>query len=405
MHIALLTQSIAPPLTGIGRYAFELATRLPCAAGVSTCDLLNDFRWSSADAISAIGSIQSGSSPQSSGSGRLSALRQRVARSQLASNCYSLLAEHFIRRNVAARRPQLLHCPNFYTPNVDCPLVVTVHDLSVLDHPEWHPKARARLVAQSLRQLNDRAAEVIVDSHHAAGRLAALTRMDPARISVVHLAAAAQYQPSAAPDAASHKQGVAELKARLRLPDEFALCVSTLEPRKNLVRLLRAYRSLDKTLRSAVPLVLVGARGWQDSMIRHEVELAESEGWLKYVGYVSESDLPLLYMTCTLFIYPSLYEGFGLPVLEAMQCGAAVIASDASSLPEVGGDAILYCDANKEDSIRMMLVRALSDASLRASLSITGIRQAKCFSWNDTVTGTINAYRRALGPDSMSSNQ
>jgi glycosyltransferase involved in cell wall biosynthesis len=404
MHIALLTQSIAPPLTGIGRYAFELATRLPDAAGVSACDLLNDFRWSNTDAICAIGAIQSGSSPQSSGAGRLSAVRQRVARSQLASNCYSLLAEHFIRRNVALRRPQLLHCPNFYAPDVDCPLVVTVHDLSVLDHPEWHPQARAKLVARSLEQLNERAAEVIVDSHHAASRLTALTRMDPAHVSVVHLAAAAQYQPPAARGTTHSTQSAAEVKVRLRLPDEFALCVSTLEPRKNLLRLMRAYRSLDISLRSAVPLVLVGARGWQDEKIRHEVELAESEGWLKYIGYVSESDLPLLYATCKVFLYPSLYEGFGLPVLEAMQCGAAVIASDASSLPEVGGDAILYCDATKDDSIRTMLTKVLSDASLRAELSAQSIQQAKRFSWDDTVAGTIGVYRRALPTDTALAN-
>jgi glycosyltransferase involved in cell wall biosynthesis len=398
MHIALLTQSIAPPLTGIGRYTFELATRLPNAFGVTACDLLNDFRWSSGAEISAIDAIQSGPAPQFSGFGRWSEVRQRVARSQFASNSYSLIAERFIRRNVALRRPQLLHCPNFYAPDVDCPLVVTVHDLSVLDHPEWHPLARAKLVARNLVRLNERAAEVIVDSHHTARRLTALTSMDPARVSVVHLAAAAAYRLPLESGDRPYRTGAVELKTRLRLPDQFTLCVSTLEPRKNLVRLIRAYRSLDRRIRTAIPLVLIGGRGWQDAKILHEVKLAETEGWLKYVGYVSEADLPLLYGICKVFIYPSLYEGFGLPVLEAMQCGAAVIASDATSLPEVGGDAVLYCEPKKEDSIRAVLAKTLSDAPLRAELSLQSIEQAKRFSWDNTVSGTINAYRRALTP-------
>ena len=401
MHVALLTQSVAPPLTGIGRYAFELATRLPAAAGVSTCDLLNDFGWSGAEAIAAVGAVQSGAAPQSSRLGRLSLVRQRVARSELASLGYSLLAERSIRRHITSRCPQLLHCPNFYTPDVDCPLVVTVHDLSVLDHPEWHPRSRAKLVARSLERLNHRAAAVIVDSHHAAARLSALTPTDSAYVSVVHLAASPHYRPLTADTFDADARRFAELKSRLRLPEKFTLCVSTLEPRKNLVRLLGAYEALDATLRCSVPLVLVGARGWQDDSIRHQVDLAERSGWLKYVGYASEADLPLLYAKCRVFVYPSLYEGFGLPVLEAMQCGAPVIASEASSLPEVGGDAVLYCDATSVDSISMRLSEALTDEALRACLSSKGIERAMCFSWDKVIRETVDVYRRALQRDSL----
>ena len=397
MQIALLTQSIAPPLTGIGRYAFELATRLPDLEGIERCEFLNDFWWTTPEAIAMVGDVQSGTAPQSSGAGRFSALRQRVARSYLASKAYSLLAARRIARHVSVRSPDLLHSPNFYAPQVTCPLVVTVHDLSVLDHPEWHPRARSKLLANELSKLHQRASRVIVDSHHAASRLVALTQIKPEQVSVVHLAAGAQYVPR---DSQNGNDGdharVAALRSRLRLPDAFALCVSTLEPRKNLIRLLRAYRSLDEALRSATPLVLVGSRGWQDREIVAEVARAEGEGWLRYLGYVSESDLPSLYASCAVFVYPSLYEGFGLPVLEAMQSGAPVITSNASSLPEVGGDAVLYCDALEVESIRQELTAALSDADLRADLSDRGLEQAKRFSWHLTATETVRGYQQAL---------
>ncbi len=397
MRIALLTQSIAPPLTGIGRYAFELATRLPAMDGIDRCEFLNDFRWTTPEAIAAVGAVQSGTSPQSSGASRFSALRQRVARSYLASKSYSFLAARCIDRNVDVRRPDLLHSPNFYAPQVTCPLVVTVHDLSVLDHPEWHPRARSKLLAIELSRLHERACRVIVDSQHAANRLTTLTQIPPDRVSVVYLAAGAQYLPKLVSSAGGRNAGmVAAFKSRLRLPDAFALCVSTLEPRKNLIRLLRAYRALDRALRSTIPLVLVGSRGWQDQEIVAEVARAEGEGWLRYLGYVSESDLPLLYASCTAFAYPSLYEGFGLPVLEAMQSGAPVITSNASSLPEVGGDAVIYCDALKEDSIQQALTAILRDANLRQDLSARGIAQSRRFSWHRTATETVRSYKLAI---------
>ncbi len=397
MQIALLTQSIAPPLTGIGRYAFELAMRLPDIDGVERCDFLNDFWWTTPEAIAAVGTVQLGATPHSSGAGRFSALRQRMARSYLASKAYSILVARRIQQHVRARAPDLLHSPNFYAPQVSSPLIVTVHDLSVLDHPQWHPHARSKLLANELSKLHERACRVIVDSEHAANRLTALTQVHRDKVSVVYLAAGAQYLPQSAQhaDDGGTAMGIT-FKSRLRLPDTFALCVSTLEPRKNLIRLLRAYRSLDVALRSETPLVLVGSRGWQDRNIVAEISRSEGEGWLRYLGYVSESDLPRLYAACSAFVYPSLYEGFGLPVLEAMQSGAPVIASDASSLPEVGGDAVLYCDALEVDSIRQALTTALSDADLRGDLSARGLEQSRRFSWHRTATETVRSYRQAL---------
>lgn len=181
-----------------------------------------------------------------------------------------------------------------------------------------------------------------------------------------------------------------EVRARLQLPSRFVLATGTLEPRKNLPRLMQAHAGLGP---DAPPLLLAGPSGWQlDEALAGASERPDA---VRQLGYVSETDLLALYRLCTVFAYPSLYEGFGLPLLEAMACGAACLTSSVSSLPEVGGDAVVYADPSSVDSIREGLARLLASEDERRRLGAAAADRARLFSWERTARETLDVLEHA----------
>jgi glycosyltransferase involved in cell wall biosynthesis len=199
----------------------------------------------------------------------------------------------------------------------------------------------------------------------------------------VPLAVSEDLRPEPSPDE------LGDVRARLELPDEFVLAAGTLEPRKNLPRLIQAHAQIT----GAPPLLLAGPKGWQieDAL----AGAAERPGAVRQLGYVADSDLAALYRLCTVFAYPSLYEGFGLPLLEAMSCGAACLTSNVSSLPEVGGDAVLYADPFEVASIRDGLAELLASPARRSELGRRAAERARGFSWERTARETLAALESA----------
>ncbi|WP_162755090.1 glycosyltransferase family 4 protein, partial [Escherichia coli] len=156
---------------------------------------------------------------------------------------------------------------------------------------------------------------------------------------------------------------------------------------------LHAYQLLPMEIRMRYPLILSGYRGWEDDVLWQLVERGTREGWIRYLGYVPDEDLPYLYAAARVFVYPSFYEGFGLPILEAMSCGVPVVCSNVTSLPEVVGDAGLVADPNDIDAISAQILQSLQDDSWREIATARGLAQAKQFSWENCATQTINAYK------------
>jgi glycosyltransferase involved in cell wall biosynthesis len=264
--------------------------------------------------------------------------------------------------------------------------VVTIHDMTLSFLPQYHPWRRRLMVRPLIPLIARRAARIITVSEHARADIVRLLRVPPARVVVIPEAAAPIFQ--TAPLAEQQR-----VRARYQLWGPYVLYVGTLEPRKNLVRLIRAWHALWR--RGAIPhqLVLVGGRGWQDAEIYRTIAELNCGDALRLAGYVPTEDLPALYSAADAFAFPSLAEGFGLPVIEAMACGAPVLISTARALQELAGDAALAVDPRDDRAIELALERLLTDAALCDQLRTRGLRRAAAFSWGEAARRTLAVYR------------
>jgi glycosyltransferase involved in cell wall biosynthesis len=267
-------------------------------------------------------------------------------------------------------------------------LVVTIHDLSFLTHPECHTRENIAHASGGARDAVAWADALIAVSQHTRHDMIERLGADPERVVVTYLAPPPHYVREEDPMILSR------VRKTYQLPPQFVLFVGSLEPRKNVTRLLAAYAQLHPALRREVHLVLAGGRGWLNDDVRSTVERLGVADRVHFIGYVKEADLPAVYSLATVFAYPSLYEGFGLPVVEAMQCGTPVLTSNVSALPEVAGEAaVLVSPANVEE-IAAGLTRLLEDAGLRAELRARGYARAQAFSWERCARETLAVYRR-----------
>jgi glycosyltransferase involved in cell wall biosynthesis len=268
------------------------------------------------------------------------------------------------------------------------PTVLTVHDLIFRHMPEHHKRLNRWYLNLTLPLYCRRATHVIAISQHTKRDLIEAYALDPRKISVIYEAADPQFvpQPPAVVEAA---------RARYGLPRRYLLFVGTIEPRKNLTRLLEAFESLHAEGLSD-GLVIVGQRGWLYEHFFARLERSPAREAVRLPGFVPDPDLVALYAGAQALAFPSLYEGFGLPVLEAMACGTPVVTANASSLPEIGGEAALYCDPTAVEDLTSTLRRLLGDAPLRERLRAQGLERAACFSWERTARATERVYKRLL---------
>ena len=284
----------------------------------------------------------------------------------------------------------LLHGLAFAAPMLAaCPTVITVHDLSFLRFPGAFRLPNRLYLSLFTRISTHRAARVIAVSESTRRDVIGLCGVPGERVTAIPNGVTEAFSPA---DPAA----VAEFRARRGLPERFILFLGTLEPRKNLVRLLDAYAAWRRASREPVSLVLAGGKGWFYETIFARVTELGIEDSVIFPGFVPGDELPWWYRAAECFVYPSLFEGFGLPVLEAMACGTPTITSRASSLPEVAGDAALMVDPENADELTEALARVLSEPGLASELRAAGPRQAARFSWMRTATETAAVYRDVL---------
>jgi glycosyltransferase involved in cell wall biosynthesis len=238
------------------------------------------------------------------------------------------------------------------------------------------------------RRTARKADHVITCSEYTRADIIDTYKLAPEKVTAIHLAAASRFAPAAGDD-------IARIRDRYGLPSEFILAVGSIQPRKNLQRLIDAYRLLNQRIK-APPLVLVGKKAW---LYKDSIAAVERSGCgekIRLTGFVPDEDLPAIYSAATVFVYPSFFEGFGLPPLEAMQCGTPVITGNRTSLPEIVGSAGVLVDPYDSQALADAIERLLSDRELRTKLTQRGLERSKMFSWEQTARDTLKVFERVV---------
>jgi glycosyltransferase involved in cell wall biosynthesis len=295
------------------------------------------------------------------------------------------------RALVEKSQVDLLHVPSPWAPTpLAVPLVSTIHDVTPLLYPrslQLVPRMRYR---RQLGHTLEAARRIITVSQISFSALSAYAGVDPAKVRVIHNGVSEKFRPQTDP--------VVHLAVRHRygLPERFVFWVGDFRPEKNLLFLLQAWSRLQKRLPAPLALVLAGAQTGEYRKLRKEVKRRGLEGSVLFPGFIRDDDLAAVYSVATLFVFPSLYEGFGLPPLEAMACGTPCVVSNSSSLPEVTGSAALLFNPTSLDGFEDCMVRVLTQPDLYEALRQDGLRQSALFPWSKAAEETLQVYRSAL---------
>ena len=294
------------------------------------------------------------------------------------------------RRHWRRDRLDLLHVPMYYLPpGAPARSIVTIYDVRFLRLPETYPRLRHAFLRAAVPWSLRRASQIITISEFTKRELVELLGIAPERITVTLLAQRSEFRP------VTEAAELDAVRRKYRLPGRFILSASALEPRKNLARTVEAFaRARAKGL--SQELVLAGARYFGTDDIARAISRHGLEAVVHFPGYVDDADMPAVYTMADVFIYPSLYEGFGIPLLEAMACGTPVIAANASSLPEVAGPAACLVDPLDVESIADGLLRVLGHDKFARQLRIAGFERIRGYSWARTARETVALYRRVI---------
>ena len=381
IRVAFNATPLLSPLTGIGNYIANLGAAFAADAEIDAHSFYG-YRWRSGVPAArdegrnvAAQRLRDAIKPWIPFKRELRQVKQRIA----------------FGYGLRKRAINVYHEPNYVPINYDVPVVITVHDLSWLRYPETHPADRVRWLERGLPRAVERAAGIIVDSDFVRQEVLATFSVQAAKVRTVHLGVAAEFHPRDA-------EATAATRSRYQLEHRgYVLTVATIEPRKNLAHVLTAYALLPEALRVRFPLVIAGAAGWRATQMESELKALAGRRQLRFLGRVPSVDLPALYAASAVFVFPSYYEGFGLPPLEAMASGVPVIFSNRASLPEVIGAAGLGVDPDRPEETCMYLRALLEDAARRDEIARRGIARAARFTWSGCARATAAVYREAAG--------
>ena len=376
MRIALNATSLLSPLTGIGQYTYQLAKGLRDKQDIEL-DLFYGNGWSKDIRDRPLVHIRT----------LKTLLKTFVPQTYEVSRLYQ---QYRFNGRAHTKLGGLYHEPNFLAFKYKGPLVLTVHDLSWIRFPETHPADRVRAMNKYFQYGVERASMIITDSQFVKNELKDMFGLADERIKSIPLGVEALFKPLTAAETKPVLQ-------RLGLTHQkYILAVGTLEPRKNLQSALLAYMQLPEKTRKHFPLVLVGMKGWNTSALEKQMSPLVAAGEIRLLGYLTREDLATVTAGALTLIYPSIYEGFGLPPLEAMACGVPVIASNVSSLPEVVADTGLLIEPQDIDGISAAIETMISAPELREQASQKSHQRSRGFTWSCCVDQTVDVYRQVL---------
>ena len=372
MRIGIDGIPLAPPRAGIGHYTFELARSLAALLPEDDCEVIAPVPISleADDGIPIPPNLSTVYVP-------VNAIRRRW---------WTFGLPLYVRRN----KLNLFHGTNYNLPLwYGCRTVVTIHDLSLLLHSNTHREDLVRRARTRLPTMTRIATRIITDSESVKREICEHLKVAPEKITAVPLAPRRAFHPA---DPQTARQTCRELGVE----DDFILFVGTVEPRKNLITLVRAFEELLHTTELRPQLVIAGAKGWLNDELFANVDATARRERILFTGYISDDQLRALYSSCRVCVYPSLYEGFGLPTLEAMACGAPVITSRIPVMIETVGTSARLIEPTEVSQLTAALVELLTDENARQHFAASGFQRAAEFTWEKTARKTLEVYREAL---------
>jgi alpha-1,3-rhamnosyl/mannosyltransferase len=389
LKLAVNIHCLHPPLTGIGHYARNLLLQLMQDSRIDELVGVSHSGWHSREELAAMLASSRGYAPGENGTvseGLPLRLGRRIAgRLPGMGRLRAWVNHHIHLRERAAHKGFLYWEPNYLLLPIANPALATVHDLSHLRFPQFHPQARLA----ELRHLPDslrRARRIATVSEYTRGELAKFFTLDPASIDLVPPAVSPRFRPHSESECAA-------VRAELNLPERYLLYTGTIEPRKNLPRLLQAYSDLPASMQDRYKLVLAGGDGWHEQQFTEALQGVDARNIVR-LGYVHREQLPPLISGATILAYPSIYEGFGMPVLEAMASGTAVLTANAASMPEVSAGAARLVDPLSQEDMRRGLQELLEDESKRRTLCEKGLLVAAGYSWEKSGQSLVHALQQ-----------
>jgi len=389
VKLAVNIHCLHPPLTGIGHYARNLLLQLMQDSRIDELVGVSHAGWHSRDELAEMVATSRGytsqDNPPSTESLSLRLSRRVAGRVPGLGRVRAWLNHHLHLRERSYYRNYVYWEPNYLLLPIANPALTTVHDLSHLRFPQFHPESRLaelRHLPESLR----RARGIATVSEFTRRELADFFALDPATVALVPPAVSPMFRPHTE----AEFRAVAE---QYQLPEHYLLYAGTIEPRKNLPRLLQAYCDLPQELQHRYKLVLAGGEGWHGHQFMDAFEGIDARN-IQRLGYVHREHLPALISGATILAYPSLYEGFGMPVLEAMACGTAVLTANAASLPEVSAGAALLIDPMSPQDICAGLQQLLENEAQRDRLRQQGLKVAAGHSWARSAEQLVAALQQ-----------
>jgi glycosyltransferase involved in cell wall biosynthesis len=371
MRIGIDGIPLASLRTGVGHYTFELARALSRLAPADQFELVSP--------LPVLDSVR-----EEITQANLRAVRLRL--NALLRPWWAIRLPLYIRQTGL----DVFHGTNFDVPLWNgCATVLTIHDLSLFLYQETHEKRLVRRARRRMPLMARSAHMIITPSESVKGEVCDYFSMSPERVAAIPEAARACFKPVPLDEAARRRR-------QLGIEDEFVLFVGTIEPRKNLVTLARAFAEVLRSSQLRPQLVIAGKKGWLVDELFSYLKEMDGKERVRFIGYVPDDSLSALYSSCSVCVYPSLYEGFGLPALEAMACGAPVITSRTPALMETVGGAARLVAPEDVGALARAIMELLSDEKARAELAAAGLRRAAAFSWEKTARMTMEVYREAL---------
>jgi len=369
---------MAPPISGIGRYTTILSDKIVRRPAIET------VKYFDHKSLLAKRPEFSSSSKENS----VITLMRKIANSPFISPFAITCLHYRLSKQINRLHGFIYHETNYILVPFNGKAVSTICDLSYIHYRNLHPKSRIKYFEKEMPKTLERANHFIAISEFTKNEMINILGVDSQRVTVVPLGVTEQFKPRS-------RDEILPVLNKYQLADKnYILLVGSIEPRKNIKHFLEAYDHMPESLKKYFMVIHVGPSGWLNSEIHNKIERLEGKGQFKALGYLSENELVSLYAGATVFAFPSIYEGFGLPPLEAMASGVPVLASDISSIPEIVGDCGVLTAPFDMPKMSFDLERILTDKPLRTLLIKKGLERAKKFSWDHCVDKTVEVYER-----------